>query len=136
MFLVPIVVGGGLGIFGVKKWMDHRHAQLEKLRESNFTELQYEIAKKIYNEYFMQLQEATRDKVLQKQYGDSVFRHARPFVIKNMNLIPNHVNDDMIKAGGLKHYILPFVEQQIANMFLEIDDHCLEHAFNLSQAVG
>jgi hypothetical protein len=62
---------------------------------------------------------------VQKQYGDQVFKFSRNYLVSNQELIPKHVNDDIMKAGGLKQYLLPFVESQIAQMYLEIDNQCL-----------
>ena len=41
-------------------------------------------------------------------------------------MIPEQVNQDILVAGGLKQYLLPYVESQVAKMYLEIDDECLK----------
>ena len=43
------------------------------------------------------------------------------------------MNQDIISAGGLKNYLKPFVEQQIASMFLLIDEECLDEAKRISE---
>jgi hypothetical protein len=38
-------------------------------------------------------------------------------------------------AGGIKQYLLPYVESQVAQMYLEIDNECLKEAHDLSMTL-
>ena len=132
---IPIVIGGGLGIVGVKTWMDNRHQNELKLQGQNWSALQEEIAKKIYNTYFDALNDLTLQKTVQKQYGDQVFKFSRNYLVSNREMIPKQVNEDIMIAGGLKQYLLPYVESQVAQMYLEIDNECLKEAHDLSMTL-
>ena len=50
-------------------------------------------------------------------------------------MIPKHVNSDIMTAGGLKQFLLPFVKTQVAQMYLEIDEECLREAHDLSMTL-
>lgn len=88
MFLVPYAIGGGLGIFGVNRWMDHRHKAMLNIQNQNFSALQNEIARKIYNTYFSALDEFNDHKITQKEYGDQVFKFSRTYLVSNQGTIP------------------------------------------------
>jgi len=50
-------------------------------------------------------------------------------------MVSEQVNADIMTAGGLKQYLLPYVEAKVAQMFMEIDDECLKKALDISMTL-
>lgn len=115
--------------------MDHRQENQLQLQKQHWSALEEEIAKKIYNTYFDAFSDLTQQKLVQREYGDQVFKFSRNYLVSNQEVVPEQVNADIMTAGGLKQYLLPYVESQIAEMFLEIDEECLKEALDISMTL-
>ena len=81
------------------------------------------------------MEDMANKKEVDARMEQKIFDIARTFLVQNREKVHEDVRKNIKEAGGLKEYLMPYIEQQIADIYQDFDTESMTKAVMMRKMI-